>query len=115
MKVLSHTVGEVVVLAVDAPVEIDVGNAEAFKDGALAAIGAAKLAVVDCRFIEFFDSAGLGVLLTIQKRLAERGGKVVLAAVNRAVHDIFRMVGFDVVFLTYHDLPKALQALGAGG
>jgi anti-sigma B factor antagonist len=115
MKIVTQTVGEVVVVSVDAPVEIDVGNADAFRDGAVEAIAGAKIAVVDCGFIDFFDSAGLGALLSIQKRMAERGGKLVLASVNRAVHDIFRMVGFDVVFLTYVDLPRALAALGAKG
>jgi anti-sigma B factor antagonist len=115
MKIVTEKVGEVVVVSVDAPVEIDVGNADAFRDGAVEGIEGATLAVIDCGFIDFFDSAGLGALLSIQKRMAERGGKLVLASVNRAVHDIFRMVGFDVVFLTYVDLPRALAALGAKG
>ena len=115
MNVVSQTVGGVVVVSVDAPIEIDVGNADAFRDGAIEAIGRARIAVIDCGFIDFFDSAGLGALLSIQKRSAEHGGKLVLASVNRAVHDIFRMVGFDVVFMTYADLPKALAALGAQG
>jgi anti-sigma B factor antagonist len=115
MKVTGQAFDTVVVVSIDGPAEIDIGNAEAFRDGALAAIGNATRVVVDCGYVEFFDSAGLGALLAVQKRIAERGGKLVLASVNRAVADIFRMVGFDVVFLTYPDLPRAIQALGAKG
>ena len=115
MRIVTQKVGEIVVVSVDAPVEIDVGNADAFRDGAVEAIAGAAVAVIDCGLIDFFDSAGLGALLSIQKRTADRGGRIVLASVNRAVHDIFRMVGFDVVFHTYVDLPRALAALGARG
>jgi anti-sigma B factor antagonist len=115
MTISGQAFGPVVVVSIDVPCEIDVGNADAFRDGALAAAGAAQAVVIDCGRIEFFDSAGLGALLSIQKRVAERGGRVVLASLNRAVSDIFRMVGFDVVFVSHPDVPGALAALGVKG
>jgi anti-anti-sigma factor len=115
MRISGQGFGPVVVVSIDTPCEIDVANADPFRDSVLAAIGDVSTAVIDCGPISFFESAGLGGLLSVQKRVAERGGKVVLAALHRAVADIFRMVGFDVVFVTYPDLPRALAALGVKG
>ena len=53
---------------------------------------------LDCRGLEYISSAGLGVLLKTQKRLAGAGGKVRLTGVSRHLEDIFRYSGFDQIF-----------------
>ena len=53
---------------------------------------------LDCRGLEYISSAGLGVLLRTQKRLAGAGGKLRLTGVNRHLEDIFRYSGFDQIF-----------------
>jgi anti-sigma B factor antagonist len=53
---------------------------------------------LDCRGLEYISSAGLGVLLKTQKRLAGGGGKLRLTGVNRHLEDIFRYSGFDQIF-----------------
>jgi anti-sigma B factor antagonist len=107
MKLESSVFEGVRVLAVAEPVEVDVGNADAFKASALAALGDERNVVLDVSLVEFFDSAGMGALLSLQKRVAERGGRIALAGVNRAVLEVFRMVGFDVVFPIYADVATA--------
>jgi anti-sigma B factor antagonist len=101
----------VTVISVAEPLEVDVGNADEFKAKALEAMGPARLVVLDAALVEFFDSAGMAALLSLQKRAAQRQGKMVLACLNRPVEEIFRMVGFDVVFQTYRDVPEAVAAL----
>ncbi len=54
--------------------------------------------VVDCSKLEYISSAGLGVLLKTQKRLAGAGGKLRLIEVNRHLRDIFMYSGFDQIF-----------------
>ena len=53
---------------------------------------------LDCRGLEYISSAGLGVLLKTQKRLAGAGGKLRLTGVSRHLEDIFRYSGFDQIF-----------------
>ncbi len=111
MRVERRVVEGVTVLAVADRVEVDVGNAEEFKLEVLGAAGGDRLLVLDASRVEFFDSAGLAALLSLQKRAAERQGKLALAGLNRAILEIFRMVGFDVILLCYPDVPKAVAAV----
>ncbi len=111
MNIEREDVASVVVVRVGDPVEIDVGNADEFKHDVLAEIGDAVRVVLDLSRVSFFDSAGMGALLSVQKRMAERGGAVVLAGLSRAVSDIFRMVGFDVVFVCVPDVERGIRRL----
>lgn len=111
MKIDREDFADVAVIRVDESVEIDVGNADVFKNGVIAAIGDALRVVLDLSRVGFFDSAGMGALLSIQKRVAESGGSVVLAGLSRSVSDIFRMVGFDVVFVCVPDVQRAIRRL----
>ena len=54
--------------------------------------------VVDCSALEYISSAGLGVLLKTQKRLAGGAGGLRLVAVNHHIRDIFKYSGFDQIF-----------------
>ena len=53
---------------------------------------------LDCRGLDYISSAGLGVLLKTQKRLAGVGGKLRLTGVSRHLQDIFLYSGFDQIF-----------------
>lgn len=53
---------------------------------------------VDCSRLDYISSAGLGVLLKTQKRLAAASGGLKLVGVNRHLEDIFRYSGFDQIF-----------------
>lgn len=54
--------------------------------------------VVDFAELEYISSAGLGMLLGVQKRLGETGGGLKLMNMNRHIREIFRMAGFDHIF-----------------
>lgn len=103
----------VVVLGLADPVEIDVARVAAFKNAVGELLADDELRVVlDAGNIEFFDSAGMGGLLSLQKRLRGGGGELVLAALNRSVAEVFSMVGFDMVFRIFDDVEQAVAALG---
>ena len=55
-------------------------------------------AVVDFSHLEYISSAGLGVLLGAQKRLAESGRRLKLTNMNHHIREIFRIAGFDHIF-----------------
>lgn len=111
MRVDRQETAGVTVIAVAEPIEIDIGNADEFKAKALEAIGTAHRVVLDASRIEFFDSAGMAALLSLQKRTSQQKGKIVIAGLSRPVQEVFRMVGFDVVFETFRDVQEAVAAI----
>lgn len=54
--------------------------------------------VLDFAALEYISSAGLGVLLKTQKRLAETGAGLKIINVNNHIHDVFRYSGFHAIF-----------------
>lgn len=67
-------------------------SAQAFLDKVTGAV------TLDCSRLDYISSAGLGVLLKTQKRLAAASGGLRLVGVNRHLQDIFRYSGFDQIF-----------------
>ncbi|HEX5131316.1 MAG TPA: STAS domain-containing protein [Candidatus Krumholzibacteria bacterium] len=55
--------------------------------------------VVDFAALDYISSAGMGVLLGAQKRLSGSGQALKLINMNKHIREIFRIAGFDKVFL----------------
>ena len=53
---------------------------------------------LDFAELEYISSAGLGILLKTQKRLAEDGAGLRIINVNNHIHDVFRYSGFHSIF-----------------
>lgn len=58
----------------------------------------AEARTVDFLNLEYISSAGLGVLLKTQKRLANTGASLKIINVNKHIHDVFRYSGFNAIF-----------------
>jgi len=58
----------------------------------------AEARTLDFSKLEYISSAGLGILLKTQKRLAESGAALRIINVNNHIHDVFRYSGFDTIF-----------------
>lgn len=55
-------------------------------------------ATLDFSQLEYISSAGLGILLKTQKRLAGKGARLKIKNVNNHIHDVFRYSGFHSIF-----------------
>jgi anti-sigma B factor antagonist len=53
---------------------------------------------IDFIKLDYISSAGLGVLLTTQKRLKDSGYQLVLKNMNKHIREVFKYAGFDTVF-----------------
>jgi len=53
--------------------------------------------------LDFIDSAGLGVLIGIHKRLMERGGHMTLTGLRGSVKELFTLTRLDKVFDIQND------------
>jgi len=58
----------------------------------------AASSTLDFANLEYISSAGLGILLKTQKRLAESGAALKIINVNNHIHDVFRYSGFHAIF-----------------
>ena len=67
-------------------------KAEEFLDGLEGA------GTLDFNELEYISSAGLGILLKTQKRLAGSGAGLRIINVNNHIHDVFRYSGFHAIF-----------------
>lgn len=74
--------------------------------------------ILDFSGTEVFDSAGLGAIFGLHKRIAPEGGRVMFVAPSRSVATILRLIRSERVFRTYSsveaaldDLPSAPQAV----
>ena len=114
MQVRSEMTNGIVIIAPDSALEIDVGNSDAFKDQALQEIAGNPRVILDASPISFFDSAGMGILLSLKKKARENGGDLFLVGLRPAIHEIFQMIGFDAVFKIFPDIPAAIQDFNEG-
>ena len=60
--------------------------------------GISDARTLDFAALEYISSAGLGILLKTQKRLAESGAALRIINVNNHIHDVFRYSGFNAIF-----------------
>ena len=67
-------------------------KAESFMDGLEGA------STLDFSELEYISSAGLGILLKTQKRLATSGASLKIINVNNHIYDVFRYSGFHAIF-----------------
>jgi anti-anti-sigma factor len=74
--------------------------------------------ILDFSQINYISSAGLRILLLIQKQLKKVEGEIVLCNLSPAIADVFRMSGFYALFRVLHS-PEEIctlneQAVGVG-
>jgi anti-sigma B factor antagonist len=64
--------------------------------------------IVDLSGVEYLDSSGLGLLLSLSKEYGQSGGKLVLVT-NETVDNILSLTRLNGIFATAPQLTQALQ------
>ncbi len=102
-------VNGIVVVALDT--ELDANTALRVKQELGSAIGdQARRVVLDLSRLDFIDSAGLGVLVSLVKVLRARGGDMRLVGLKDPVRMIFQLTRLEKVFKIFGDREKALAS-----
>lgn len=97
MSLQVTTQGDVVIIAVDG--QLIVGNRQELKQQVLDRVEAgARKVVVDFAGAGYIDSSGLGVLVSLAKRLRELGGDLRLANLNEDLLTLFELTKLDSLF-----------------
>lgn len=69
--------------------------------------------IIDCRYMGYVSSIGIGALVALQTRLRRKGGEVKLAAIQGNVIQVIRAVRLDKVLDIYGDLEFARESFYA--
>jgi anti-sigma B factor antagonist len=70
---------------------------------------AVKNYVIDLKQVDFMDSAGLGTLIAVLKRITERGGDMKIACLQKKPRMVFEITRAYKVFEIYDTVDEALK------
>ena len=101
--------GDVVVVDVEG--QLIVGNRQELKQKVIEALeGGAKQFVIDFTRTGYIDSSGLGVLVSLSKKIREQGGDLRLAGLNEDLQTLFELTKLDTLFSIAKTPAEALAA-----
>jgi len=99
----------VVLVGVDG--QLIVGNRQELKQKVLDALeGGEKKFVIDFSKTGYIDSSGLGVLVSLSKKIREQGGDLRLAGLNEDLQTLFELTKLDTLFSITKTPEEALAA-----
>lgn len=102
----------VVVVGVDG--QLIVGNRHDLKQKVLDAIEVGdRKVLIDFTDTGYIDSSGLGVLVSLSKKLREVDGELRLAGLNDDLRTLFELTKLDTLFKITDTPDEALAAFGA--
>ena len=67
-----------------------------------------RTVVVNLAYVDFMDSSGMGLLISMLKHLGERDGEVRLAALRKGVRMVFEITRTYKVFDIYDSVEEAV-------
>jgi anti-sigma B factor antagonist len=76
--------------------------------------GAPPATIIDLSGLDYLDSSGLGLLLSLSREYTGTGGRLILVT-NETVDSILELTRLSGVFSIAADLPDALGLLGTSG
>ena len=101
--------GGVVVVAVDG--QLIVGNRQELKQQILDALEAGdRRFLIDFTRTGYIDSSGLGVLVSLSKKIRDQGGDLRLAGLNEDLKTLFELTKLDTLFAISDTPEEALAA-----
>ena len=99
------------VTVVDVQGQLIVGNRQELKQKVLEELesGARKF-LVDFSKTAYIDSSGLGVLVSLSKKIREQGGDLRLASLNEDLRTLFELTKLDTLFHIADSRDEALSS-----
>jgi len=98
------------VTVVEVEGQLIVGNRQELKQKVLEDLeGGARKFVVDFSETGYIDSSGLGVLVSLSKKIREKGGELRLSSLNEDLRTLFELTKLDTLFRIADDKAEALE------
>jgi anti-sigma B factor antagonist len=100
--------GEVTLVEVEG--QLIVGNRQELKQQVLEQLEGGDLKfVIDFANTGYIDSSGLGVLVSLSKKIREQGGELRLSSLNEDLRTLFELTKLDTLFRISDDKRQALE------
>ncbi len=110
MKIDRNKIGTVVVVAPHGSLDID--TRKIFQDMLIGCLDTGETAIlVDLSNVDFMTSTGLSAMLYAAKRVEAITGKFAVCSVNKDIHTVFAVTGFDTILDIYPNVDEALEKL----
>ena len=104
---VSHNGG---VTLVDVEGQLIVGNRQELKQKVLEHLeGGDRKFVIDFSNTGYIDSSGLGVLVSLSKKIREQGGELRLSSLNEDLRTLFELTKLDTLFKIADTKEEALD------
>ena len=101
-------VNDVTVIEVEG--QLIVGNRHELKKGVLDKVEKGdRIFVIDFANTAYIDSSGLGVLVSLSKKIREQGGELRLSSLNEDLRTLFELTKLDTLFHIAEDKERALE------
>ena len=89
---------------------LDAANHESFRAGLKEVLKPGAQHVLDLSLVDFMDSAGLGVLLSILRQVTSEEGDLALSGLSPQVRYLLEIVRMHKIVDIYNDLGEALSS-----
>ena len=100
------------VTVVDVDGQLIVGNRQELKQKVLEELESGdRKFVIDFANTGYIDSSGLGVLVSLSKKIREQGGELRLASLNEDLRTLFELTKLDTLFKISDTRAEALEGL----
>lgn len=100
--------GVIIKLTINA---LDYSNVGECKQNILASIKAKKIVIIDMGSLNFLDSSGLGMLLSMLRNVKKDNGDLKLFGLTRPVQALIELVRMHRVFAIYNNRDEALASI----
>jgi len=101
--------GDVTVIDVEG--QLIVGNRQELKQNVLEVLEAGgRKFLIDFSSTGYIDSSGLGVLVSLSKKIREQGGELRLANLNEDLRTLFELTKLDTLFHIANNREEALTS-----
>ncbi|MDT8342404.1 MAG: STAS domain-containing protein [Longimicrobiales bacterium] len=100
------------VTLVDVDGQLIVGNRQELKQKVLGELdGGERRFVINFQQTGYIDSSGLGVLVSLSKKIRELGGELRLCGLNEDLRTLFELTKLDTLFRITDSREEALEGL----
>ncbi len=93
------------------PTRLDALNKEDFYRAVLSVYHPGKAVILDCRNLDYIDSAGISALISLRKRIVENADRLILVGLNPDLVELFQISRLHRVFDIADTLDMAIQSL----
>ena len=100
------------VTVIDVEGQLIVGNRQELKQKVLEELeGGSRKFLIDFTNTGYIDSSGLGVLVSLSKKIREQGGELRLANLNEDLRTLFELTKLDTLFKIADSRQEAMAGL----